>query len=284
MNDYVRAAQMNPYLLAGFNVLKEAFATYDARMESPSIDGYVRRVSLPNGRSIVFTADGNPLNSAAAHSLANDKLAAYQVLSSMGVRVPFGVAFFAPVYEDRDTHSDAHLLFTEPNVSLYFPFIDSSCVVMVKPGKRCRSFLVKACRTLEEVKVHAEKVLAVDPYVLIQEYIAPPEYRIVILDEEVLLAYRKQERTIAEGGRRVEREKPVIVNPADEIIQVARKSHSALGLRYSGVDVCHPASSGPAVVLEVNANPGLDFLYECYPVLAKDIASKVARRVCETRT
>jgi glutathione synthase/RimK-type ligase-like ATP-grasp enzyme len=293
---YTRATKVNECLAAGYANLQKAFAKLDVWLDSPSIDGFLRCLTFRNGRRIYFSAYALPLNSAYAQSLAHDKLATCQLLDEQGFAVPKGIAFFKREFHDHETKAESDLLIENlpKAVSQYFPAIgDGKCKVIVKPGRESRCYQVKVCRTLAGIMEHAEEVLDTDHYGLIQEYVETPEYRVVVLDDEILCVYLKQPRKLDEEGKpKVKKHhqntsgpKPVLVPPLDvavEVRNIARNAHRALGLRYSGVDVCLPRGVPPAVVLEVNSNPGLDFLEICHPDEAQEVADRIARAVVKS--
>jgi ribosomal protein S6--L-glutamate ligase len=91
---------------------------------------------------------------------------------------------------------------------------------------------------------------------ILQKYVENPgrDIRVFIVGDEVIGAVYKYipkgewKSNVAQGGKMVEEEM------SDEIIDMAFKATSAMGLDYAGVDLLE-SKDGP-IVLEVNASPG----------------------------
>jgi len=293
---------MSEWFTDDFKRSRVAFAKFNVKLDSPSKDGYLRRLSFRNGGQIFFTADALPLNSATARSLAHDKLATYQVLEEMDIVVPNGFAFFASEFRQRETHVESHLLFERlPNDLLRrFPKIaDKNLKMIVKPGQESRGYMVSVCKTFFEIMLCARDILTVCHYGLVQEYVEGPEYRVVILNDKPIVVYKKSSSRHEKHGKIkakhsgqdiLEINSPVrgdegvlcpIPEVPQEIITIARRANGALGLRYSGIDICLPGNESPAVVLEVNSNPGFDALENDSNFDAQKVADEIARAVLE---
>lgn len=209
MTYYGDARRPHPYFEARFRRFKAAFEKLGfLPIESPSGDDYLVRVIL-DGRPLVFSAEALPINSAAAQMLARDKLSTYQILIGSGVRVPRGLAFFAAVDRGRPTGVEEHLLVgnLRPRLVAAFPEVmHSSCRMVVKPGRESHGIGVGFPCGLQRVLEAAPKVLEYGRYGLVQEFVDGNEYRIVILDESVLVKYRKHGARLVGDGTQTERE------------------------------------------------------------------------------
>lgn len=283
-----------------FLAYQQAFRELGAELETPSGDGFIWTIRC-GGRSLSCTSDALPLNSASSWHLAKDKLAAYQILVREGVAVPRGFAHFrgdAPL--SAETRSQ--------------PFFEKSKRVVVKPGKGDSGRGVKVCGSLHEVMAHTRTLLAEWDYCLIQEYIPPPEFRLAFLDDELLVAYEKKPpRVLGDGttplgellGSRVSRAciadpsfipacgeavdvelstsnlscgcTPRILEEAPpDLLTLARRVHSLLGLRLSGIDI---RQGEILTILEANGNPGFTHLGDSFPDLSANVTLRIASAI-----
>ena len=338
---YCDATELHPGFGPRMQRWKRAFEKLGAEIESPSGDGYVLRVS--KGQSaLCFPSDALPLNSASGHALARDKLATYQLLERHGVRVPAGVGFFAVLSRERSNRVERERLITnlEPAVLGALPGLraDPQTRLIVKPSAESHGIGVRLCRGMEEVQAAAAETLKYGRCGLVQEFVEGPEYRVVLLDGEVLLAYCKRNPILKGDGRSTERELIADFNRSlgaqsgsldtgnlpplearewqldrvpeegeilelgvelqnlchgswpelltaipDPILEICWRAHRVLGLRYSGIDV-RMAPGQPPTVLEVNGNPGYDFLERTQPELVGRVIDKLAFEIARVMT
>ena len=111
------------------------------------------------------------------------------------------------------------------------------------------------CRRLQ---VLCENSGYLDNVLLIQEYVAGPEYRIVASQDELLLAYEKQGAAGAEdlnplhhsGGQAVQVEAEALLEP---MRQLTARVAGVLDLGFYAIDLI--AGHQGLCILEVNPNP-----------------------------
>lgn len=270
----VDPSQLAPTFRKKFVMFSSAFAKFGASLDTPSGDGFVWSIRH-RAHSLACTSDALPLNSAASWLLACDKLGTSQVLRSAEIPVPHEVAIF------RDGVTDFSRTSLTPHD---FDVLSSaSGKAVVKPGRATGGKGVCITKDFQTASQAVGSLLQKWDYALVQEYIPGPEYRVAFLDNDVLVAYEKEpavltlEKTgelgeavanLRAGGR------PVKINAIEEpIINLARRAHRALGLRFSGVDI---RSCENMVVLEVNGNPGFSVLGDYEPQLAAGIIERIA--------
>jgi glutathione synthase/RimK-type ligase-like ATP-grasp enzyme len=292
---YTRATKMGELFADEFKKLQTAFAKHNITLDSPSKDGFLRCFLPPNGdKRVFFTADALPLNSASARALAHDKLATYQVLTKENVNVPRGIAFFASQFRDLQIETEPQFLIENLRHAVleHFPSIAGRhSKVIVKPGQGSRGHMTNVCETLFEIELCANNILAAYHYGLVQEYVEGPEYRVVILNNQVILVYEKSRSPHETGGNisginnPVRGDEGVTMSTKDvplEVIDIALKASHILGLRYSGVDVCLPSKTALAIILEVNSNPSFDALEKDRDFDAQQVADTIAEAVLAT--
>ncbi|MBW4717082.1 ATP-grasp domain-containing protein [Saccharothrix obliqua] len=195
-------------------------------------------------RRVLLIGQVFPLNNAAAAQIATDKVATFELLTAGGVRaVPHRLLRFAGLADP--------LGFTRTAVGL---------PAVLKPHRESSGVDVLRARDDVEAREHLHhlsvryRAIAVSPFLDVAE-----EYRVVVLDDVVLLVYRK---AIAPGewrhNLRFGARPDLAVDPATtaELSTVARNAMRVLDLRFASVDVV--AVAGGLSVLEVNSGVTLE--------------------------
>ncbi|MEV0676162.1 ATP-grasp domain-containing protein [Actinosynnema sp. NPDC050436] len=207
-----------------------------------------------------------PLDNAASAQVATDKVATCALLDAGGVpTVPHRLLDFGT---RADPLAAVHELAGLPAVLK--PHRESGGVdvqqVTDEPGARAALAHLRA----------RYRAIAVSPLLPVQD-----EYRVVVLDGEVLLVYRKE---VAPGEWRHNLRfgaRPVLdVDPAAQAATTAQalRAMSALGLRFASVDVV-VVDGGPRV-LEVNSGVALEHFSrasERHRALAADVYGAAVR-------
>ena len=155
-----------------------------------TIDTYSKQlVRVASGTSFFLTGTGRinayPLNNAPAASVARDKVFAYQVLAQAGFRLPdFDYYFLHDAYRavrgdgrERDNIADGA-------ARIGFP-------LFVKPLDGSRGNLAEIVNTSQDLSVQIERIAAVHHGVILQSVLTGPEYRLFMIDDEVLFLYRR---------------------------------------------------------------------------------------------
>lgn len=202
---YRMKGPVSAWIRPGRERWSEALSELELSLRDLSGDGFVNRVDV-DGRPVVFTALALPLNSASAHVLAEDKLSTYQVLRACGIRVPAGFAFFSGRYRETelDVGLDARVESLPETVRQAFPRFerDDNVRLVVKPGRGSRGSGVSICRTVAEVCAGAQLALEQGHYGIVQEYVPGVEYRVNLLDEELLVGYAKMPPSVVGDGKK----------------------------------------------------------------------------------
>ena len=175
------------------------------------------------------------LNDAVAAAIADDKVAAHQILDRSGV------------------DSLPHVLLRSPFSGQKLQEFERWGEIVVKPLDGSGGYGVKKFAdtnlALDWLASTGHPAWAVSPYVDIAR-----EIRIVMLDGRDLLAYEK--RPVMIDGLKMfnlgRGATPVGITPTDDLLQLAASAQRALGLRLSSVDIIETAD-GKLMVLEVNS-------------------------------
>jgi len=179
--------------------------------------GYAGTLALPDGRRRYFRGASFDLNTLGASEIAKDKDYAAHFLKRLGYPVPEGKAFFSERW--------AQVLGSTNTV-------DAACVyakelewpVIVKPNSKSQGRGVSNAHTPEELR---EAVAAIELYenvYLVQKVVPGRDYRIVVLDGEVISAYeRKPLCVVGDGARTVaelllEKQKSFIQSGRDTVL------------------------------------------------------------------
>lgn len=202
-------------------------------------DDWVMRLSKDDVTRWVFGYKFDLNNAAAAH-IAQDKVATYQTLAAANIPVvPHVLA--RSVSGNSDTDLSRTL---------------GSQRVVIKPligtGGRGVELYDNVTEALQAIQQTAETAWAFSPY---QEIAA--EYRIVLLDGQVLVAYEKTHPLLKNGlkyfnlglGAQAEDIEPDDLDPL--LTDLAHKSVSAVCLRLAAVDIVRLADNTFAVI-EIN--------------------------------
>jgi D-alanine-D-alanine ligase-like ATP-grasp enzyme len=215
---YVTANSLHPYFRSFYLRYERAFQRAGASVDSPSGDGYLLRATL-GGKAIILSADSLPLNSAVAQFIARDKLSTYQIAERIGIPIPKGIAFFAEIDRGLPTRVSDRLLVQHLDTALSKAFAEElggGVALVVKPGRESKGIGISVCRDIAKVIADARAVLQYGRYGLVQEFVHGVEYRIVILDDSVLVSYIKHNPRLIGDGISTEEELIVRFNAATQ--------------------------------------------------------------------
>lgn len=157
--------------------------------------GYVGQITFKNGTRTFFRNRNSSINAHGAVEIARDKGYTSFFLKSMGYHTPREQTFFSDVW-CKNLHSrrtvDAACRFAS---RLGFP-------VIVKPNHFSQGVLVTKAWNAREVRRVATAVLRRDSVVLVQKFIPGKDYRIVVLDGDVISAYERVPLSVVGDGKR----------------------------------------------------------------------------------
>lgn len=283
-----QATQNNPHFSEKFALLEEEVKKLGGLLSTPSADAYVWQLTI-DARSVFFLGVTFPFNNAASHRLARDKLASYQVLQKMKLRVPKGLSFFsARTIVGRSLVSEDKLVESLPQrLSACFgeELRHSETIFVLKPSEASKGAGVLFCRGFREVCTHAASVFRWGHCGIVQEYLPGPEWRLIFLGEELLTCYQ---RAPADGIVAT----PTALNlsrgaipllddclpPA--VLSLAQRAMRSLGLEFAGVDIKMSAQQEP-VILELNSNPGFLLFRNTHLEQGDKVISRLARALVE---
>lgn len=223
------------------------------------------------------------LNSYSAGLIAKDKTYTYLILQSCGFRVPRGDYFFdSKLFKDPDysigrgPHEAIRygvqlgMMCSEEQAEQYNSVGDEEVPkfkkrLIVKPNSLSLGKGVFEVDTLPQLRFAVKKVFSLphdrEHIVIVQEFVEGPEFRLIMLDGDLLLCVEKD---FSDGGTRAVMNDKTR-NVTEDYIQWARRASQSMQMRYIGLDFRCPGLECPAseaVILEVNCNPGLTYYYD----------------------
>ena len=155
----------------------------------------VGQIELPNGRKSYFRNSALDLNPLGASTVASDKDYAAYFMRRMGYPAVPGEAFY----------SDAlcKAVRSRRNIHAAWRYAKKRGLpVIVKPNNKWQGMGVAKVHGKEEFYRAARAVLRHSSVLLVQEALQGRDYRIVVLDREVISAYERIPLRVAGDGRR----------------------------------------------------------------------------------
>ena len=248
--------------LESLHCLELACQRLQIACERISRDGNLVRVTTDK-RSSFFVRNKHPFNDYAAARVAEDKAYQQELFEGAGLPVPITMQVFNPYADDRfdryQTHGSVEAATADIEARLEFP-------VLIKKYRSSGSQGVYLVHDREEARKRLQVVFEnsgfLDNLVLVQTFVAGPEYRIVASQSEVLVAYEKQSDQTEEGsfadlnplhrasGRAAKVEDDELLAPMRDLTS---RVAGAIDLGFYAIDLIH-ATSG-FQILELNPNP-----------------------------
>ena len=164
--------------------------------------GYVGYIEFPSGRRFFFKNTSFDINPQAASAIARDKDYCALLLKQFGHPVPDGVLLYAPRYTQqmklKNESVASGLGFGERAIAFVgargFP-------VFLKPNEGSEGRGVTKVDTIEELFGTLWTLFEQDDMVLLQVPLQGRDYRVVVLDGEVVSAYERVPFSVIGDGR-----------------------------------------------------------------------------------
>ncbi len=155
---------------------------------------FAGQVVLPSGRKMYFRNTNLDLNPLGASEIARDKDYANYFMSKMGYPTVPGRVFFS------DHWSKA--ISSKRNLSAAWRYARKlGLPVIVKPNSRSQGVGVSKVFTKREFYQAARFIFQKDNIMLVERALVGQDYRIVVLDKEVISAYERLPLTVIGNGR-----------------------------------------------------------------------------------
>ena len=156
--------------------------------------GFVGVLVLKDGRRRYFRGASFDVNTLGASEVARDKDYAAYFLKQFGYPVPEGKTFFSKSWAEvvgSDQSAEAACMYAE---TLGWP-------VIVKPNSRSQGKGVAKAKNAEELTQAIEEIEAYENVYLVQKVVPGRDYRIVVLDGEVISAYERKPLSVVGDGK-----------------------------------------------------------------------------------
>ncbi len=157
--------------------------------------GYVGQIKTKDGRVFYFRNTSFDLNGQGSSDNAKDKGYAAYFMEQMGYPVPPGKTFYSDrwakiVKSDRNT--DAACQYAQ---ELGYP-------VIVKPNSKSQGQGVEKAHTEEELRTGLDYIFneIKERVAVVQRFVEGNDYRIVVLDNEVIASYRRSPLSVVGDG------------------------------------------------------------------------------------
>jgi glutathione synthase/RimK-type ligase-like ATP-grasp enzyme len=280
-------AETTPYFIISVNV--ESVAQYTPMIENAiantrCLKEAARRLNIPvtthddNGNFISLELDKpyyfanatTPFNGGVEAKICKDKEFAYKLLKN-SVKMPRTIGFVNP---DCEEQYKKYLKFFSHDEIVDEILKQFKLPVIVKMNAGSLGANVFKCQSREEILRALEAIFNInsstfDYVALAQEYIdIKEEFRVVIYNREVVLAYKKDISEAAFTGNlsplHHENAKAIIINDQkliDRFSKLIQLVFSKLDIMFAGLDIIID-TKGEMYLLELNAQPGFNHLVQ----------------------
>lgn len=157
--------------------------------------GYVGQITFKNGTRTFFRNRNSSINAHGAVEIARDKGYTSFFLRHLGYNAPVEQTFFSDAW-CKNTGSTRNVAAAAAYASsIGYP-------VIVKPNRLSQGVLVVKAWNASEVKRVVRAVHKKDGVALVQKFIPGKDYRIVVLDGDVISAYERRPLSIVGNGKK----------------------------------------------------------------------------------
>lgn len=248
--------------------------------------GIVGQVTFRNGKTTFFRNTNFDINPLGSEEIAKDKGYAAFFLAKFGYPVPEGRTFF-----DREL---CKIVPHPRNIDDGFAYAQQlGFPVIVKPNSGSKGMLVTKVHTKKDYYLVARAIFRIEPVLLVQRYYRRNDFRIVVLDNEVISAYQRLPLTVTGDGKSTIQE--LLQKKQQEFKSIGRDTvidchdfRISLSLRRQRLDFLSVLGKEQKVQLLDNANlsTGGDVveltekIHRDWSQLAVEITAKMGLRLC----
>jgi D-alanine-D-alanine ligase-like ATP-grasp enzyme len=148
--------------------------------------GFAGELILPNGRRHLFKNTNFNINPAGSHDIAKDKAYTKFFLQKHGFKVPQGKTFFSEKLNRNiaSKHQRSADRARDYAQSIGYP-------VFIKPNHLSQGELVCKAYNDDDLLNFAQQIFEVDHVLLVEQACIGADYRVVVLDDQVISAYQR---------------------------------------------------------------------------------------------
>ena len=205
--------------------------------------GYVGRIVYRNGAVRFFRGSSMGLNRLGASEIAKDKGYTKYFLEQLGYKTPRGQVFLSSRFVELIDRNLGRFGFTEfAHCDQILEYIEHTVgyPCFLKPNEGSQGRGIERCGTAEEVIEALERYVAEGALkVLVEEAIGYPDYRVVVLGDEVISCYLRKPLSLTGDGKSsvdellAERQRQFVREGRDTVINL-QDSRIDKGLRLEG--------------------------------------------------
>ncbi len=248
--------------------------------------GYVGQIIFKNGKKKYFRVSTLDINTVGSVDIAKDKGYAKFFMERMGYPVAEGKVFFRPNF--------AKAIGSRESIEAAWRYAKKRGVpVIVKPNSLSMGFGVAKVSTKQSFFRAAREIFKADRVMLVEEVLIGRDYRIVVLDNNVISAYERMPLAVIGDGKSSIRallkrlQQEFVANDRDTVIKMDDPRMREVLLRSKKTFASVP-KKGERVQLLDNANlstggKAIDVTSELHPSIKK-LAIKLTKdmglRIC----
>ena len=217
-----------------------------------------------------------PLNSMVAHRVARDKVYTYMVLERNNINVPTGAYFFR-----RNFRSNYTLLKGQGKKEALVYADKIGYPVVIKVNNLSLGQDIYLVKNKTDLAKRLDDFFKQDYIAIIQKPVKGREYRLVVLDGKIHIAYEKISRKFCKNLSLGAEACDVSLSVHPFYQKLARKIFKVLDLRIGGIDIIIEDITKPDQnysILEVNGMIGLENYYNlCSKKRVEDFYKEVLK-------
>jgi D-alanine-D-alanine ligase-like ATP-grasp enzyme len=177
-----------------FNILKKIAPKIGAKVLYESRWGIVGQITFKSGKRSYIRYNTLDINSLGASEIAVDKDYAAFFMRSMGYPTIPGKAFPSPAW--------AQAIGAKESIDAAYKYAEKiGFPVIVKPNSKSQGKGVTFVGNKTEFYKSLKKIFTYDNMALVQKHIIGHDYRLVVLDKEVISAYERMPLSVRGDGR-----------------------------------------------------------------------------------
>ncbi|NOR60925.1 MAG: ATP-dependent carboxylate-amine ligase [Rhodobacteraceae bacterium] len=158
-------------------------------------------IEFKNGKKVFFKGTSFDINGQGAAQIAKDKDYSARFLAMSGLQVPEGVLCFSPRFTEKMMRKNAEAARQLTSFSNAIAFAEQhGYPLIVKPNEGSEGDGVRRIVGVEDLCLHISKLFNEHERVLVQRQYDGSDYRVVVLDGNVISAYRRIPLNIVGDG------------------------------------------------------------------------------------
>lgn len=204
-------------------LLQEASETLGLRLDMESRYGFIGRLSGPDGASTPIFGKSLGLNSDAAAALAADKDYTARWLAAEGLPTPPGLLVFSPTYHSEMALKNAGTAARMPSSDAARNFAEThGFPVIVKPNNGSEGRGIHMPQDAGALARDLARGFERDDRLRVEARIPGRDYRLLILDGKLVLAYERRPLAVTGDGKR-----PLSVLVGEELARLGKRHRGA---------------------------------------------------------